>query len=270
MEKLKKIVDGLNRVKKTIYEHSSETKEDVISYYKLLSDLVKGTSLDNEQTKTILEKILFTSNSIEIYDLCCKLLESVLKEIGSYKPMEFNVNNFIGGAGYDKKYYKNGFVFVTNNSSAVRLKVDYKENLEGKCVDVNDKVSHLMVNFVYYDYKNIFEISKGKKFSLNKKVLSEYVEDYYYKKTANDDIFLSMIELTKGINNKCIDFKNAQLLLSFMENFGVDDVVFEIGNGKIPDRLLCLSDENVFACVLNDKKKLSVKDDMYFYELPLE
>lgn len=250
MEKLKKLEDSINKVKITIYENCTELTENVISYYELLSDSVKGTSLDNEQTESILNKILSTTNSVEIYDLCCTLLELVLKEMGSYKPMEFNIDNFVGGVGYDKKCYKDGFVFATNNRAAVRLKADYNKKLEGKCF-----------------YETIFE-SKGKKFSLNKKVLSEYVEDYYYKNIANDNVFLSMIELTKGIRHKCIDFQNAQLLLSFMDNFGVDEVVFEVGNKKIPDRLLCLSDDNVFVCVLNDKKKLSVKD-IYFYELPL-
>lgn len=271
MEKLKKIADGINKVKTTIYENCTEIKENVISYYELLSDLVKGTSLDNEQTESILNKILSTTNSIEIYELCCKLLEDVLKEIGSYKPMEFNVNNFVGGVGYDKKYYKNGFVFATNRKSAIRLKVDYDKNLEGKCVDVNEKETSLMVDFVYNDYESIFKTSnKSEKCFLTKKVLGDCIEDYYYKKTANDDVFLSMIVLNKGDYNKCLDFQDAQLLLSFMEKFGVDDVVFEMGTGKRPDRLLCLSDDNVFACVLNDKKKISVKDDMYFYGLYLE
>lgn len=270
MEKLKKLADGINQLKTTIYENYTEMKEDVISYYELLSDLVKGTSLENEQTKGILNEILFTSNSVKIYELCCKLLESVLKEIGGYKPMEFNVNNFIGGVGFDKKYYKNGFLFVSNNSSAIRLRTDYKENFEGKCVDVNEKEVS-MANFVYNGYEQIFKTSgKGEKITLNKKVLGECIEDHYYKKTANDDVFLSMIVLTKGDCDKCLDFKDAQLLLSFMEKFGVDDVVFEIGNKKITDRLLCLSDDNVFVCVLNDKKNISFKDDIYFYGLYLE
>lgn len=254
MEKLKKLEDSINKVKITIYENCTELTENVISYYELISESVKGTSLDNEQTESILNKILSTTISVEIYDLCCKLLESVLKEIGSYKPIQFNIENFIGGVGYDKKCYKDGFVFATNKRAAVRLKpnYDYNKKLEGKC-----------------DYETIFENNKGKKFHLNKKVLGEYVEDYYYKYIANDNVFLSMIELTKGIHHKCIDFQNAQLLLSFMEKFSVDDVFFEIGDGKIPDRLLCLSDDNVFVCVLDDKKKLSVKD-VYFYKLPLE